>query len=407
MGNYRFHTPDGVSDTLPEDCAAKRRLEQKLRTLFDGWGYQEVETPGIEFFDVYSAGDFVAQEDLCKLTDRDGRLLALRYDGTIPVARLVATTFRDVPAPLRISYIENMYRFRESGGGRQREFCQAGVELLGLSSAQADAEVIALSIQAAREAGVSDLQISIGQVEFFKGLMEEWGINAEDADEISRDIDQKDTVALEKKAELLGLSEEAKKTLLMCPSVFGTYDALDQFAGRVSSARAKAAIQNIRDILGILEDYDYLKYVSVDFGMLRGLDYYTGMIFRGFTYEVGFPIISGGRYDQVISAFGRDMTAVGFSLGVNLCMTALRRQGADYEQSYADAVIGYSDEPGMRKMAIEMAEALREEGLRVILDCDGKDEVALETYAEQRKVEQVIFLNQSSCDCGQKEEVDA
>ena len=288
----------------------------------------------------------------------------------------------------------------------QREFCQAGVELLGLSSAQADAEVIALSISAALEIGVSDLQISVGQVEFFKGLMEEWGVSAEDADEISRDIDQKDTVALEKKAERIGLSEEAKKTLLMCPSVFGTYDALDQFDGRVSGARAKAAIQNIRDIFQILEDYDYLKYVSVDFGMLRGLDYYTGMIFRGFTYEVGFPIISGGRYDQVISAFGRDLTAVGFSLGINLCMTALRRQGADYEQSYADAVIGYSEEPGMRKMAIEMAEALREEGLRVILDCDGKDEVTLEKYAEQRKVEQVIFLNQSSCDCGQKEEVD-
>ncbi len=400
MGNYRFHTPDGVTDILAEDCSAKRRAEQKLRVLFDSWGYQEIETPGLEFYDAYSEGSFVAQEDLCKLGDRDGRLLALRYDGTIPVARLVATTLRDVPAPIRISYIENMYRFRESGGGRQREFCQAGVELLGLSTARADAEVIALAIASALEIGIPDLQISIGQVEFFKGLMEEWKVSAEDADEISREIDRKDTVALEKMAERLGLSKEARETLLMCPSVFGTYEALDRFAARVTGARAKAAITNVREIFEVLEDYDYLKYVSVDFGMLRGLDYYTGMIFRGFTYEVGFPIISGGRYDQVVASFGRDLTAVGFSLGVNLCMTALRRRGAENEQTYADAVIGYSDEPGMRKLAIAMAEDLRAEGMRVILDCDKKSEEELELYADTRKVEQVIFLNQSSCECG-------
>jgi len=399
MGNYRFHTPDGVSDMLPEECRTKRALEQKLRKLFAAGGYSEVETPGIEFFDVYASGNFVSQENLYKLSDQDGRILSLRYDGTIPVARLAATVFRDAPPPLRLSYIENMYRFSESGGGRQREFCQAGVELLGLSSTQADAEVIALAISSALKIGITDLQISIGQSEFFKGLMEEWDIPTEDAEEISRHIDQKDTVALEKAADRYGLSASAKETLMLIPALFGTYDTLDAFAERVTNQRAKAALQNVREILDILDDYGYTKYVSVDLGMLRSLDYYTGMIFKGFTYEVGFPIISGGRYDKVVSVFGRDLAAVGFSLSLNLCMTALRRQGREFLPMAADAVLGYSSEPGMRKLALAMAEDLRKAGQSVLVDCEGMDEEQLSSFAEERNIDQVIFLHDSQNCC--------
>ncbi len=403
MGNYRFHTPDGVNDILPEECRTKRALEQKLRTLFSTHGYREIETPGIEFYDVYAGDRFVAQENLYKLVDQDGRILSLRYDGTVPVARLAATLFRDAPPPLRLSYIENMYRFRESGGGRQREFCQAGVELLGLSSAEADAEVIALAISAALKIGVTDLQISIGQTEFFKGLMEEWSIPADDAEDISRHIDQKDTVALEKAAARYGLSETEKETLLKIPALFGTYDALEDFGNRVSSPRAKAALENLREILDILDDYGYTKYVSIDLGMLRSLDYYTGMIFKGFTYEIGFPIISGGRYDKAVTAFGRDLAAVGFSMSLNLCMTALRRQGKEPAPLRTDAIIGYDAEPGLRRMALEMASHMRKEGLAVLVDCEGMTEEALADFAEKRKIEQVIFLNADSCGCEEEE----
>lgn len=399
MGNYRFHTPDGVSDMLPEDCLTKRGLEQKIRTLFASSGYQEVETPGIEFYDVYASGKFVTQDNLYKLCDQEGRILSLRYDGTVPVGRLAATLFRDIPPPLRLSYIENMYRFRESGGGRQREFCQAGVELLGISSAQADAEVIALAISAALETGITDLQISIGQAEFFRGLMEEWDIPSEDAEEISRHIDQKDTVALEKAADRFGLSSAAKETLLLIPALFGTYDTLDEFEKRVASPRAGAALRNVREILDILDDYGYTKYVSVDLGMLRSLDYYTGMIFKGFTYEIGFPIISGGRYDNVVSVFGRDLAAVGFSLSLNLCMTALRRQNKELVQLRADTIIGYSDEPGMRKLALSMAKDLRAEGLVVLVDCEGMNEEDLSQFAESRNIDQMVYLNGGICDC--------
>jgi ATP phosphoribosyltransferase regulatory subunit len=403
MSNYRFHTPDGVSDMLPEDCLVKRDIEQKLRTLFALSGYREIETPGIEFFDVYASGDFVSQENLYKLSDQEGRILSLRYDGTVPAARLAATLFRDTPPPLRFSYIENMYRFRESGGGRQREFCQAGIELMGVSSAQADAEVIAIAISSALETGITDLQISIGQAEFFRGLMEAWNIPAGDAQVISRHIDQKDTVALEKAADRYGLSTDAKETLLLVPALFGTYDTLDVFEKRVDNKRAREALQNVRDILDILDDYGYMKYVSVDLGMLRSLDYYTGMIFKGFTYEVGFPIISGGRYDKVVSVFGRDLAAVGFSLSLNLCMAALRRQDKEFVPSHIDTIIGYSDEPQMRKLALSMARDLRAEGLTALVDCEGMKEEELSNFAETRGIDQMVFLNGGICDCEEEE----
>jgi len=404
MSNYRFHTPDGVSDMLPEECRTKRELEQQLRTLFSLSGYQEIETPGIEFYDVFASGDFVSQENLYKLCDQEGRILSLRYDGTVPAARLAATLFKDTPAPLRLSYVENMYRFRESGGGRQREFCQAGVELLGLSSTQADAEVIALAISSALEIGVTDLQISIGQSEFFKGLMEEWSIPPEDAGEISKHIDQKDTVALEKAADRYGLSSAAKETLLLIPALFGTYDTLDIFDNRVGNPRSKEALRNVREILDILDDYGYTRYVSVDLGMLRSLDYYTGMIFKGFTYEVGFPIISGGRYDKVVSVFGRDLAAVGFSLSLNLCMTALRRQDKELPPVPVDTVIGYSDKPGMRRLALSMAKDLRSEGLITLVDCEGMNEENLSLFAESRGIEQMVFLDDEECGCEEKDE---
>ncbi|MBO4687177.1 MAG: ATP phosphoribosyltransferase regulatory subunit [Clostridiales bacterium] len=404
MGNYRFHTPDGVIDILPQEASVKRKLETDLRVLFASNGYSEVETPAIEYYDVYASGDFVATEDMYKMTDKDGRIIALRYDGTIPVARLAATLLKDEQPPLRLSYIENMFRFKESGGGKLREFSQAGVELLGLDTAEADAEVIALGIRSALSTGLTDLQISIGQVEFFRGLVEEWGISTEDASELSTAIDQKDIVRIEKTAERLGLSEDAKELLDMISNRFGTYDVIDEFESRVGNETSRAALKNLRAILDALADYELLQYVSIDLGMLRSLDYYTGMIFKGFTYEVGFPILGGGRYNKVVSTFGRELSAVGFSLGINLCLTALRRQDKLPEFVKVDAIVGYADGEGMRKAAFATAAALRETGLKVIVDQQHLSEAELDVYAEEHGIDQTVFVEEEEDDGTEPEE---
>lgn len=394
MGNYRFHTPDGVIDILPQEATVKRRIEADIRELFSSHGYSEVETPGIEYYDVYASEDFVATEDMFKLTDKDGRIISMRYDGTVPVARLAATLLKDEQPPLRLSYIEDMYRFKLSGGGKLREFSQAGVELLGLDNAEADAEVIALGIQSVLASGITDLQISIGQVDFFRGLVEEWGITSEEASELSTAIDQKDIVRIEQTAERIGLSDEAKEILDMISNRFGTYDVLDAFEEKVKNDTSRAALKNLREILDALKDYELLQYVSIDLGMLRSLDYYTGMIFKGFTYEIGFPILGGGRYNNVISTFGRKLEAVGFSVGINLILTALRRQDKLPEFVEVDAIVGYKDGEGMRQAAFATAKALRETGLKVIVDTQHLSEEELDAYAEARDIDQVVYVEE-------------
>jgi len=383
MGQWQFHTPDGVADILPDECLAKRELEDRLRGLFKLRGYLEIETPGIEFYDVYAAGTgYAAQEGLFKFFDQQGRILCLRYDGTVPAARVAATLFRDAEPPLRFSYIGNMYRYNEYGGGRQREFTQAGIELLGSQSPAADAEVIATAIAAALACGIRDLQVSLGQVDFFRGILEEWAVGGEEARLLPSLIDSKDTIGLEELASRLQLPERARDVLLKMASSCGTSDLLDDLAGLVSSPTALRALQNLRDVLAILDEYGFLRYVSLDLGMLQSLDYYTGIIFKGFTYGIGFPLFSGGRYDQLVQSFGREMSATGFSIGLNFVLAALRRQ--NLLQIPASEVIYLGYDPASRAAAIACAGRLRGEGQIVVLDCQNRTQQDLRVLADNR-----------------------
>ena len=379
MGN-KFYTPDGFNDQFPGICGFKRELESKLRNLFLLNGYEEIETPGVEYFDVYK--EFVAEEMLYKFTDGNGRLLCNRYDGTIPAVRFCAG--RNDQYPVRYSYIENMYRAGKTGGGKLSGFTQGGIELLGASGAKSDAEVLAIAIKSALEIGITDLQVSIGQVKFYKGLMRQLGIGQEEQIKIKNAIANRDTVTLEK----LDISKEDKETLQLLAESGGTYDTIDMMLPRVTDEDAKEALGNLREILDIMGNYGFLKYVSVDLSLIESLDYYTGMVFKGYTYEVGFPIISGGRYDDVAKSFGKDIEAVGFSISLTLAITALIRQEKYIPAKGASVIVG-----GNYEAASATAESLRAEGTPVILDTTGMDEEALENYAKEKGIETVMYMD--------------
>ena len=218
----KFYTPDGFNDQFPGLCGFKRELESKLRNLFLLNGYDEIETPGVEYFDVYK--EFVKEEELYKFTDSTGRLLCNRYDGTIPAVRFCAG--RSDSLPMRFSYIENMYRSGKAGGGKLCGFTQGGIELLGASGAKSDAEVLAIAIKSALEIGITDLQVSIGQVKFYKGLMKQLGIGEEEQVKIKNAIANRDSVTIEK----LDISKEDKETLLLLTESGGTYETIEQIA---------------------------------------------------------------------------------------------------------------------------------------------------------------------------------
>jgi ATP phosphoribosyltransferase regulatory subunit len=393
MIDAKFYTADGFTDTLPGICAFKKKTEKELEELYRLHGYRQIETPGIEYLDIYSRPGFVPEQNLYKMTDQKGRLLALRYDGTIPAARYAAgiKDFDPASLPLRLCYIENMFRFADSGGGKQNEFTQAGVELMGADGADADAEVIALAIKSALSAGIKDLQISVGQVRLFDGIAKQLGLDDANKDAIRNAITSRDTVTIEKTCDQLGLNADQKDLLLMLPDAQGTYDIIDAFRAKVTEKESIEALDNLNDILDALDEQGFLKYVSVDSGLLGGsVDYYTGVVFKGYTYEVGFPIISGGRYDNTVAVFGRQMGCVGFSLSLTLTLTALLRQGVSMDEKPCDAIIGFKD--GFRGKAYEQAAKLREEGQSVILDTTGKSKDALNEYAKKQGITKVLFV---------------
>lgn len=389
----KFYTPDGFNDTLPSVCAFKKDAESKLRRLFSLHGYEEIETPGYEYCDIYTKTDFVKEEDLYKLTDSKGRLLCARYDGTIPAARYAATLAKD-RFPLRLSYIENMYRFNQTGGGKQSEFTQAGAELMGITGSDSDAEIIAMAIRSALEVGVEDLQVSIGQVGLFEGAVKQMGLDEETALTVRNAIVAKDSVTIERTAKDKGLSESDSKILLMFAEASGDPDILDEIRGSFTDSTAIEAIKNLEEILTALDDYGYGKYVNVDLGLLGSEGYYTGVIFKGYTYEVGFPIIGGGRYDRTVGVFGRDMECVGFSLGLSLAITALMRQGLELESPAAEAIVGYEKgNKDARSSAISLADQMRLGGTSVILDTSGMNEEELNRYADENDIQTVFWIN--------------
>lgn len=390
MSKWKIYTPDGVQDILFEECYLKRNIESKLRELFRGNAYREVETPTMEFYDAFSSDKALPQETMFKFFDQQGRILVLRPDITIPIARVAATKCREMEYPLRFSYIGNVFRYNDFGGGKQNEFTQAGVEILGTNTPESDAEVIAIAINAMKAAGLENFQVDIGQVEFFKGLMEETGLSDESVEQIRVLIDRKDFVGVGELLNGSSIRDDLKKLILELPGLFGSTDVIDRVEAMKVNKRSGDALENIRQVLGILEDYGLSQYVSVDLAMLRGLDYDTGIIFRGFTYGIGFPVLTGGRYDRLVEEFGMECPATGFSLGVNMIMMALQRQKAAFAKPCTDSIVCY--EPGGRKTAFELCGELRRQGLVVELDISHNGVEAMKRYAADRDIGGVISI---------------
>ncbi|NLM75102.1 MAG: ATP phosphoribosyltransferase regulatory subunit [Clostridiaceae bacterium] len=391
MKKWNLYTPEGVQDILFTPCAFKRELESKIRNAFRLNGYMELETPTIEFYDVF-AGDsgLMRQESMYKFCDSKGRLLVLRPDITVPVARIAATKLKDKDFPVKCFYIGNTFSFDELGGGKQNEFTQAGCEILGANSPEADAEVVAMAINTIKATGIEEFQIDIGQVDFFKGLMEESGLKKDEIEEVRELIDLKDFVGVEQVMDRHNVKTELKTLILDLPKLFGSKDILETINYNHIGKRAANALDNIKTILDILADRNLDKYVSIDLGMVQSMNYYTGIVFRGYTYGVGFPILSGGRYDTLVSKFGRNLGATGFSMGINMVMMALERQKKLSNPVKEGCFISY--EEGARKKALEYCQKLIDKGIPAQIDfmLKGVDE-GIE-YAQRKGLNSFVYF---------------
>ena len=321
--NRNTHTPEGLTDVLVEECETKFRIESTAREVFVHHGYHMVQPPTFEYYDVYDAA-VTKPENMFKFFDNNGRMLALRPDLTTSVARMAATKpLGDLP--YRIAYLGSAYRNDEAfSNTRQREFSQVGIELIGNGGIDADAEVIGIAAEALIKFGITDFQIDLGQVDYYKGLSEAAGLSEEVSDSLREKINDKDFVAIDNMLEELDISDELKEFFRELPKMFGGIEiVVSALQNKSLNDKSKNALENLMQVYDALKNSGYENYLAVDLSMVPNLDYYTGIIVRGFAKGVAFPVCSGGRYDNLTEKFGRRLPATGIAIGVERIMSAL------------------------------------------------------------------------------------
>ncbi|MCS7221697.1 MAG: ATP phosphoribosyltransferase regulatory subunit [Anaerolineae bacterium] len=384
----RGELPPGVADLFFATAEQKLTLETRLRELFARWGYRPVIPPTFEYADTLAsvAGVRLAEE-MYRFFDRDGRALALRPDLTIPTARIVGVKLYDQPLPLRFSYVGSVFRYEEPRAGQRREFTQAGIELIGAPNASADAEVIALLAAALQSAGLSAFRITLGQIGFFRGLLAALHLSPETADRLRVALDRKSQAGVEAILAELDGDRQAQQLLTALPTLVGGPAVLDEAAALVQSPEMMAAVENLRQTWDWLKRYGIAEHITLDLGQVRGMAYYTGVVFEAFAPGVGFPLASGGRYDGLIGHFGPDRPAVGFALTVDRLLLALNHQKGSAAESPIAAVFQGCEHAECLTL-MQQARAL---GARVALDVLGRPEEDLWAYARSQGIRRVVL----------------
>lgn len=378
MPDWKLHTPNGVNDVLPRECAAKKEIEETIRVVFSTFGYKEIESPSFEYYDCYSGETGqISQEKLYKFFDEQGRILALRPDFTTSIARMAATKTVSEVLPVRFMYTGSVYRAEHTEGVRRREITQSGIELIGSYSARADAEVIAATMEAVTALGIEEFSMEIGQVAFFTGLVEQLGLDPDTTETLRERIDSKDSRGIKQIVDKLDIDRNIKQLMIDLPYLFGDVSVLDRADVEGLNDTSKQALDNLRQIYDLLTMYGFEQYISLDLGMLQSIDYYTGSIFKCYTHGVGFPIAAGGRYDNLMGMFGADKGAVGCAIGVNRIMQVLKT-----EPDEVPSTLIYVED-GADAGAYELAANLRINGCLTEMYIENGSFKEAESYAEK------------------------
>ena len=379
------HIPRGVADYFWQEAQERRALEAELLETFRRWGYGDVIPPMFEFADVLNArASAKLQSQLYRFLDRDGSTLALRPDMTIAVARLVATRLHDLPMPQRFCYAGSVFRHIETQGGRQREFRQAGVELIGAASPQADAEVLALTVEAMRVAGLHDFKLVIGQLQFFTGLLKDLNLNPVQQQALQQAIDRNSAAELEEFLRDVPLRTQQRRTVEELPFLSGhdPESVIDRADRLCLNYAMHAALENLRAIVVCLDAHGMADTVILDLTEINDLGYYTGLTFEALAPGQGFSLAGGGRYDHLVGTFGDPQPAVGVALGVNRLLLARHTQAAE-ARAIGPCPPHLLVNTGDSAACLQWVRRWREQGKRVAVDVCSHDGATLWAEAER------------------------
>ncbi len=360
MKRYELITPEGTRDLLFDECLAKREAEKRISDIFKRHGYSEVVTTGIEFYDVFSKGSrTVKQEALYKLTDSKGRLIVLRPDSTIPIARLVATRLKDAQLPLRLYYNQPYFENNALLKGHSDEVTQAGVELIGTKSRKADFEVLSLAVEALSSIDPKNFRIEIGNVGIFKELVAQLGVDYETAEQIRYFIVTKNYPALNDLLDTFGDSDVIR-ALKELPRLFGKEEVFERVEKLFINEQIKSILTDLKYVYESLLTLGIKDNLSVDLGSVNKIDYYTGLTFKGYLAGIGEDVLAGGRYNHLISEFGYDQPATGFGINVNACASLLLKNNCAPKTKVSDVIV-FSELKDVMK-AINYSNSLAKDG---------------------------------------------
>lgn len=390
MKNYDLITPEGTKDYLFGECIVIRDIENTLVRLFKSHGYSEMITPGLEFYDVFNLNSrYFPQENLYKLTDSKGRLLVMRPDTTMPIARVVATRLRDAMLPLKLFYNQTVYRTEPALKGRSDEIVQTGIELIGSQLKMADLEVISTAVESLKSFGM-EFSLEIGHIGIFKELVDRLEVSDKTKEKIRMLIETKNFPALNDLLDSLGNSG-VTNALKSLPALFGGEEVFEKAEEIMPDENIKRLLDELREIYcDAAEICGNDGEITVDLGLVNKTDYYTGIIIKGYLQGHGEEVISGGRYDRLISEFGYDIPAVGFAVNINAVAKVIEKNGILPVMPGTDAVV-YAEE-GFEVAALKSAQELREQGLVVEIALFD-DLETVRSYAKEKKIPKVVVIN--------------
>lgn len=395
MGQKVLHTPEGVRDIYGRELEAKVVVADKLHKTIKSYGFMDIQTPAFEYFDIFSKEiGTTPSKDLYKFFDKEGNTLVLRPDFTPSMARCAAKYYMEETIPIRFCYQGNTYVNTSELQGKLKEVTEIGAELIGDDSIEADAEMISLVVELCKNAGLKEFQVTIGDVEYFKGLCEEASLTEDVELELKNYISGKNFFGAEEFLKQQEIGSDYKEAFLRLGDLFGSFSILTQAKEQVQNKRSKKAVDRLSKLYELLQDYGIEKYVSVDLGMLNKYQYYTGIIFKAYTYGVGDVIVKGGRYDNLLAQFGKQSPAIGFVIVVDDVLSALTSQKLLPESTLRHDILLY--EKAQFQKAISLAKKMRKEGSFLQM-MEKKKDVPMERYISFMKnhaLWKIVYLNE-------------
>lgn len=353
-----LHTPEGVRDIYNVECGKRLALEGRLKKVFHLYGYHDIQPPTFEYFDVFGKEiGTIPSKDLYKFFDKDGNTLALRPDITPSIARAVATLFKEEELPIRLCYTGNTFVNHSNYQGRLRETTQMGAELMGDDSVEADAEMLALVIESLLTIGLKEFQLNVGNVDFFQSLIEDACLDEEAEERVRELINNRNYFGVEEFLESIQVKRSSKEAFAALNELVGGVDILVHAKNIAPNSKGVMAIRRLEKIYDTLRLYGVEKFVNFDLSMTGTYGYYTGIIFRGYTFGTGDAIVKGGRYDHLIEKFGKQSPSIGFAIVLDELMNALTRQKIRIVYTRKNTMIVYDE--GKQREAIALAKDFR------------------------------------------------